>query len=253
MAQFDNMRVVQLPRMTLTSDAPLGIAESGREVTIDFEAIGLQCDVQALQFELLDIDHQVVLSAICPVQRTSSVDDWGLPPDSPTPPGVRLPHLISVPRRSPKAAEPEWIGAEAHWRFAPPQAGYYRARARLGEITSQELPLVVLNDHPVEGGPFGWSLASTDSGLAPDQLVELLTRAGVGWVKLPIWVDSPDEEATDALVRLVARLKSRGVHAVGRLERPAYGGSNDRDTSHALAMLEDPLLWEQTLSRCWPA
>ena len=122
-------------------------------------------------------------------------------------------------------ASPALVGTV---RWQPPIAapGFYRMRA---ELTDHEGPVhlkdttaaVVIPQPESAGGEFGWSLPDGGYPLELFDLSKVVTQAGIGWVKFPLWfgVDA-DEEVLQDLIRFGERLSVHGIQIVGLFSNP---------------------------------
>jgi hypothetical protein len=116
------------------------------------------------------------------------------------------------------AGRKEYRGRLA-WRPRLPECGRYQVQAKVfvakEPVLETILPLFRIEPGGNAGGQFGWSLPEGAVPLTPEELVALLTVAGCGRVKLPLW-----GEQTDDRFKLVERLTRAGVNCVGILANP---------------------------------
>ena len=96
------------------------------------------------------------------------------------------PHDV-LTRRSPPA--PCWIG-QSRWEPPLAEPGFYRVRASLVGVPTtagrDQLNLAIVTSWPTPAqSEFGWTLPRTRQPRTQPRLVELLSQAGIRWVKYP--------------------------------------------------------------------
>lgn len=124
--------------------------------------------------------------------------------------------------------KPSYEGSIA-WRPRIKNYGFYRVRVGMfnpesgkpiGDPRAITLAVVRPGLETSERGEFGWSLPRADRPLPFDVLQELLPRAGVKLVKLPVWFQPDDDRRGDAIIRFAEQLSARGIETIGILEDP---------------------------------
>ena len=115
----------------------------------------------------------------------------------------------------------------AHWAGHVNDPGFYRVRIQRpgasGFVHSAAIALVVLEPgSAAPRGEFGWTLTSTDLASRKAIARRLLAESGVGWVKLPLWLDIGDEKVAKETAELVERFEDQGVSVVGVLGQPPH-------------------------------
>lgn len=193
---FDDLRLGRLPRLSLEQDRLSHFHPENQPLKLLARLSGLDArDQYRLQFELSD-----------PFGEGSQTKEFPLKVTAET------------------AAELQVI----EWNLDAQQPGYYRVRAvlhRNGEpLITRDTALAVLqlHDSPSTTGGFGWSLGRHNDIATWEALPELAAQSGINWVKLPVWSSSGgiDPERTTRINRLLDRLTSRGLIAVGVLDEP---------------------------------
>jgi hypothetical protein len=255
--QFDNIEILRMPRLGLSTPLLYNIVQPNVEFPIICTAMGISELGSNVLFEVRDGNNRKVDSRSVQLVSPSSPTLPTDPPSSaPIPaPAATIadkhvgPHFVST-RQSDVA-----VNGEAVWKLTLPHPGLYRVRVNLGEAVSEnlyrDLLVGVMEDNELKmGGPFGWSVPPFDSEITPQELLNLVRKFGVGWVKLPVWFDKLDDDSTDQLVALVERLQSEGVQCVGRLDGPppsqrALFGEGER--LYAATIFRYPQTWEPLL------
>lgn len=202
-AWFDDLRMIRLPRMTLTPrGSPTGVYAGLESVELACEVSGICVPDPQVRFELYD-----------------NV-------------GVRLAEhrarLTSRAAATSAAAAPEdGYAGQTSWSPPLPDFGFYRVRASLFAKDQEEVlldrqqSLAILRPLAAPGKTeFGWSLASHERPYAFGQLPALLSQAAVGWVKLPVWYDESQSARFDRVVSLAEQLNIHGIELVGVLDQP---------------------------------
>lgn len=126
---------------------------------------------------------------------------------------------------APEAGTPDSKVAQgrATWKPPLPGAGFYRVRVRVKgrpSLDGQSLTVAVVEPlGSAPGSPFGWSLPRSHDPSDMARLVPLLTQAGLGWVKLPLWYASAQSgKSLDPLVGFLEQLQ--GIEPIGVLDDP---------------------------------
>ena len=205
-AVFGNIRLVRLPRMSLSTQNRHGIFTKASEINVDCDVSGVAQADARVALRLEDVEGRVLDRAEHPLSVTPATG--GAPS-----PGHGLADDAG-----------DWRG-HASWRPAVPGPGFYRVRAEIvGGSTrcSGRLTLAVvesLGQRPA--GEFGWSLPQGDRPLPLSALGELIDQAGVRWVKYPVWYGrSASETRVEELIGFSERLSAGGIEMVGMLSQP---------------------------------
>ena len=70
------------------------------------------------------------------------------------------------------------------------------------------------------GGEFGWSLPRGNEPLPLHELSQVVSQAGISWVKYPLWFEDIGEDRVQELVLFAERLTIHGIELVGLLSDP---------------------------------
>ncbi|HZN35887.1 MAG TPA: hypothetical protein VFB80_18785 [Pirellulaceae bacterium] len=203
-AWFDDVRIVRLPRMLLSSNLAAGICTSRDTPELVCEVSGIRVRNPQVRFELFDQAGQ----------RLARHDQSLLSPDEVA-----------------KAAEmglPE-SGYAGRARWQPPLSafGYYKVRASLVEENGDEVLLdrtqsiaMVRQLPPPLRSAFGWTLEGAEQPYAYGPLTALLAQSGCGWAKMPVWYDARENKAADRIAWFAEQLSIQGIELVGVLDQP---------------------------------
>jgi hypothetical protein len=124
------------------------------------------------------------------------------------------------------------IGTARHpleWVLPDRPNGFYRIQASLereGKIVLQKETSVVFMDPAPKTtrGEFGWSFADGPGDIALNGLAEISARAGVNWLKLPLWSACDAEQklnvSTSPMSLFLDELDEKGITLVGMLSDP---------------------------------
>lgn len=261
-ARFDNLNVLQLPRIHLSSDAQHGLTQPGLNVTLQLKAIGIPDSIQAVLFQILDIDSHVVQEQLVHLERQPT-EPGSYPSSTPSASRPYLVHSRSDKARGEKQSQnqsarefessrsiAQRTSCSAQWQFAPTKVGFYRVRASLSEQCIRSFNLAVLDTVETKSSPFGWSL-STEKSFKSETLPALLGQASIGWVKLPIWIDHSDVQTISEINQLMSRLKKQGIQCVGVFSQPPPSVSEiltDRvNPSNAASLFSDSQVWLESI------
>lgn len=219
-AEFADIWVGRLPRMTLACTRPLRLFTDPREITAVCRASGLPARGTTVAFELLDpFGNRLAATDARFVLEPPESEAAGASADlASTPPARTAGVLGQQPLQG-------YVGKVA-WNPPVPGPGLYRIAAAMpaesGRVHRREITLCVLAraTGPAEG-EFGWNVDPVASALPQDRLVELLAQAGIGWVKCPLWL-SPKASPADVnqTAAFVEALRTQGIEVIGLLDRP---------------------------------
>ncbi len=206
-ASFADLWIGRLPRMTLKSDRRDNVYVDPARPVLTCTASGFADDNSQVLFELLDRKGQTISSH--KQQLTVSAAGGTL-------------RTEAAPNGTQRIAG---IVGTATWTPPVPDMGFYRVRVamlgRSGRIHQRELSLAVVGSEPSPtSGEFGWTLPDGEQSLSLSELIELLSQAGVNWVKFPVWNANQDNNRSDRLVWFVERLHLQHIDMVGLLHQP---------------------------------
>lgn len=250
-ARFDNLAIYRMPRLALTTDLEMNLAEPGQSFGVKCIAMGIKNDVSTVEFQLLDAVGKHVQRETVDLQKTQ----------------VLLPTERLVSKNARTSEKPTYVvnrsstsetsDGQATWHLKIDRPGLYRLQAGLGKSAGRDqrrtVLLAVMNNNSIKNaGPFGWSIPSFGPHLAPSEIPSLATRFGAGWVKFPIWFDMTDTEAADELVALTERLQAYRIKCVGLLGSPPAAQQDNFDSGgaerlHAITIFRETNVWEPLL------
>lgn len=205
-AMFGDLWLGRLPRMVLSAEGPSHVFTSPDEIAVTCRISGFSRPAPKVDFELLDAAGRRIARSeerllTQPASETTGEAERALPDEA---------RLIGT----------------ARWKPPVPGPGFYRvATSMVGEraaIHRRELTLAVTgSDRGPSSGEFGWSLSRGHRPLALAELGQLLTQAGVHWIKYPLWYSPQTPEATfEEVGRFLERLSLHGIETVGILATP---------------------------------
>jgi hypothetical protein len=236
-ARFADLRLLQLPRMTLAMRRGAGAnAGPGRH--------------DALAAHLFTDPSHIEITCI-----VSGLHD---------PPAQVNFHLEDLARR--ELSCQAMPSGKAVWQPPIPGPGFYRVRAALtakgSEIAHSMLTLAVLEpssqpglgQNRSDGSDFGWGLPRGDKPLSLPELGDLLSQAGIHWVKYPMGWDGREASARlEPLAVFSGRLAEQGMEIVGQLGGSVQQTGVDAGTADnpkfqiSNPFLADPKTWYPAL------
>jgi hypothetical protein len=134
--------------------------------------------------------------------------------------------------------------------------GFYQVRVKMpgreGVVDQRALSLAIVPAAAIpSAGEFGWTLADGENPLTLGELAELLGKAGVNWVKFPVWVGNQEANRLDRLVWFAERLRFQDIEMVALLHQPpADLRKRLGDSDHPLAaqiFSTERELWDPSL------
>ena len=206
-ASFADVWVGRLPRMTLKTDRRDNVYVAPARPKVSCIASGFAEENSRVVFELLDLSGRVIATEQQQLVTTAKAN-------------------AARPESEPAdAAHASGIVGTAVWTPPIPDLGFYRVRVampgRVGVVHQRELSLAVVRSQPSPAnGEFGWTLPGGENPLTLGELTELLSQAGVNWVKFPVWTSSQDSARSDRLVWFAERLHFQHIEMVGLLSQP---------------------------------
>ncbi len=204
-AWFDDLWVGRLPRMSLEADSPGGIYTEGDPIEVRCTVSGSGEEFPDIRFRLRDATGKVIDE-----ERRSLAGNM-LEQDNAS---------ISESAQSRR----EFAGTTT-WHPEVPRPGFYRIEAEMPGQSEHGLrrtiALAVLEEAPeVVQGEFGWSLPQGEQPFSVKELVELLPRLQVRWVKFPAWYGPSTPEVGEKLAWFSERLTAKNIEMVGMLNKP---------------------------------
>ncbi len=242
--QLDNIRVFKLPATMLESNAPYNIARLGETIEVSLRAMGLSAGATTAQFELIDVDENVVQSARVPIEPMGSAAE-----------NQNRQVYVSSNAKKENRRTPEhptkWTSGRAVWNMSVDQPGFYHVRANVDGAVQNEMPLAALLPSVNRGGTFGWTFDRLDDLIENEDAINLIFASGIGWVKLPVWIDATDSKLNERLVRLVEKLKDNKVQCIGVVDRPPealrHQFNDGRNEFHAVTLIDNKGIWYDSI------
>lgn len=204
-AEFDDVSLVCLPRMTLEADSTAGLYVDREQPQITCAVSGIRSKQPQVLFELVDVAGQVRATHTTPLL----VPRGGLPGGSAPATGIG------------------GDSGQAYWSPAIPDYGYYQIRASLHSaesstpLLSRVLTVAMLRPLPaIARSEFGWSLPGGKRPYAYGTLPQILGQAGLGWAKVPVWYDASETQEIEQIAWLAEQFSIQNIELVGVLDQP---------------------------------
>jgi len=222
---FGDIWLGRTPRMTLAADSPTRIYNDPGGIAITCTVSGLPGPGGKAVLELADVQGAAAAQVTLPLESS--------------------PIVARISRKKSPGEKP-WTAlvATVRWKPPVPGPGFYRLRATLegrpSDVLRRELTFAVLQPrHNAEEGEFGWSLKQHDRPLPLEVLGNLLTQAGIRWVKLPLWPDAGiGQVQVQRLRTFFDQMSLHGIEVVGLLDRPPESVLTRLDTARAPSAAE---------------
>ena len=205
-ARFDDLRLVQIPRISLTANSPHHLFTDPSRIEVRCKASGFTERDKSVTFRLEDAQGNLVARTKQTMQTRLGTGSY------------------AETENAESAEEPCLIGTAA-WKPPVGGRGFYRVWATMeaanGTSHRRDLTLAVIEprSNPI-GGEFGWSLPQGDEPLPLNELSQVISQAGISWVKYPLWFDGISEDRIQQLVLFAERLTIHGIELVGLLSDP---------------------------------
>ncbi len=205
--RYDKILLTRLPRITLGMRNSHHLFTDPSEMTVDCRVSGITQDRQEVTLILEDAFGNRLAEANRALETTTAAGSFSLSTDSET---EALPTLVGSVRWQPPIVTP----------------GFYRMLAELkgheGPVHLQDVTAaVIVPQSDSASGEFGWTLPEGGRPLDLFDLSKVISQAGIGWVKLPLWFGADtEEEKLQDLIRFGERLSVHGIQIVGVLSDP---------------------------------
>ncbi len=205
-ARFDEIRLVRIPRISLTANSRHHLFMDPAGIEIQCKASGFTEKGKPVLFQLENALGKLVAQTEKPMETRIGTGSYALSEDTES------------------EEEPCLIGTAA-WTPPVPGPGFYRVWATMdgvdGMVHRRDLTLAVIEPQSSsQGSEFGWSLPRGDDPLPLRELSQVVSQAGVGWAKYPLWFGDIGEERVQQLVLFAERLTIHGIELVGLLSDP---------------------------------
>lgn len=205
-ARFDDIRLERIPRISLTANSRHHLFTDSSQIKVQCKASGFTEKDKSVIFLLEDALGNTVAQTKRIMETRLGTGSYALTDDVES------------------AEEPCLIGT-AGWKPPVPGPGFYRVWATMkgvgGEAHRRDLTLAVIEPQSNHaGGEFGWTLPQGDQPLPLHELSQVVSQAGVSWVKYPLWFGDIGEDRVQQLVLFAERLTIHGIELVGLLSDP---------------------------------
>lgn len=247
--RFGDLWLGRLPRLRMETVGSGRLLASDKRLVVECMAAGQFDGDPRLAFSVVDHDDRPMAHGSVDLE----LKPMPLPRSPDGKPAPEPPKSIGTISDDPPDGTSAVGQATARWTAPPLPPGWYRVCVRLstagGIVLEKQLPLAVI--HPAERSPdtcFGWSLPHGRVPIKHHTLEELIYCAGVGWVKLPLWIDDETSDAhVERLAQLLDSLEDRGVRTIGLLTSPPSRVTRQFDRVTDLSALGDLLAADQRL------
>lgn len=252
---WTGLRLLRLPRIALRASGDLPVYDSLNAAEVVCEVSGLVGARPELRFDLLDPADKVLATELLPL----TLDDKPKRVTKPKEPKEHDEHAAAAPQAG--------ITGSARWKPPIPDFGFYRVRVSMqqmgdpedaeaapaavvpaGTILQRTIAMAFLRPLPrAPGGEFGWSLPGAEDPLPLNPLATLLSQAGVGWAKYPVWFSEKEQEQADRLAWFAERLSIHGIELVGVLDqppKPLRDTFRDKGRLPSASVFQEPQLWQ---------
>lgn len=258
-AGFDDLIVVQVPRVRVETDKRLALYLPGDQPVIRMRVMGLKDTTNTARFKVVDSTGRQVASDEQPFRLEEVVvgkDRQPVPKPAPAGPvlgyesfeAAFLADKVAQASDRPARVRPQVLGlsdktagaqaaedqpqalveieATAQWKLPPLKPGFYTIQSGLIENGREwlrtETTVAVLADLPVQAawGPFGWTLPDGIGDIELKFVSDWLKSSGVSAVKYPFWIAPDDRVGLDNAAWLTERLKEAEIRCIGLLARP---------------------------------
>ena len=273
-AGFDDIAILRLPQMTVSTDQRLGLYATNDRPAISVRVTGLEFQSANINFLVRDKDRRIVakhtsqFTAIAPAPDTL-VNLPGLTneqaPNSPSAPQPSVTGLKSGREQQYRASRvkdtsiPVAIDAVAKWQLPELPPGFYTIDCLLGNIEAPalttETTFAILAKLPsvANDSPYGWTMPkSVAADFDTKKIPDWLERLGVRVFKCPCWLEPNDKAQLETAAWLVGRLQEKNIRTIGVLDKPppsvlAKIDERERRDPYAANLFRDPAVWQPLL------
>lgn len=222
---FDAIELLRSPRLSLTVGRPSRIYREGEEIQIECKASGMNTKQTSLDLQLTDHEGKVVGKVTMPVIPE---EDNNANQSADVPAGKFVKKVEPKGKQSNPATTREFWNGSCRWVLPRLSPGFYEVRAQQERTVKNRFHLVqhfVVTPRKaknVANTQIGWSLPEDQysTTVGTTELIGLLQEANVGRLKLPIWHDTLDANASNMLVTRIDRIQSAGIACVGVIATP---------------------------------
>lgn len=205
-ARFDDIRLTRIPRISLTANSRHHLFTDPSRIEVQCKSSGFTEKDKSVMFRLEDALGNLVAQTKKTMETRLGTGSYALREDAES------------------AEEPCLIGT-AGWKPPVGGPGFYRVWVTMegtdGMSHRRDLTLAVIEPRSnPPGGEFGWSLPRGDEPLPLHELSQVVSQAGVSWVKYPLWFGGIGKDRVQQLVIFTERLTIHGIELVGLLSDP---------------------------------
>jgi hypothetical protein len=223
---FDAIELLRSPRLSLSVERPTRIYREGEEVQVECKASGMNTIQTSLDLQLTDHEGKVVDKVTVPVIPEDVEQKSNQSKDAPTGKFVRKNGELGL-QTTPSGVKEFWKGS-CRWVLPRLKPGFYEVRAQQERTVKNRFHLVqhfvVTPDKSksITNPQIGWSLPEDQyaSSIGTTELLNILQEANVGRLKLPVWHDTLDVNASNFLATRIDRIQSAGIPCVGVIATP---------------------------------
>lgn len=234
-AWFTDIWLGRMPRVTLSTGRPLNLVNTKDRLAVTCTATGFPEGKLEAEFALDDGHGQLLAQVRRPMRAVAAAA---------TAQPATMEGSLPVAAAGPSAGGASDGSAEASWEPPVPGPGFYRVTATVrrsnGVVYRRGQTLAVIEPQAgMAEGEFGWSLPRGEQPFALPVLAQVISQAGIHWVKYPVWFGGSDVPGQlDAFVAFHERLALTGVEVVGMLTRPAQEASPNTPPTEGGAALQ---------------
>jgi len=238
-AWFDDIWFARLPKMTLATQDGASVYQTDQEIEVVCNVSGILEKDPAITFELVDVGDQSL------AKFESQLDGRVV---------ARKTENIQELFGKKAYVDENWsIGYAGTIKWSPPIAknGFYQVRATMagseGLMHRRSMTMAVVSqDEMPTDGQFGWSLPEGELPLDFPRMFDLLTTAGVNWVKFPVWYSENDLDRANNIARFAERLEKHNIMMVAVIDKPPQDIRalfGEQETLLVANVFAEPLLW----------
>ncbi len=234
-AWFDDLRIMRLPRMQLTSVGSMGIYGKKDSPELVCSVSGIRARNPRVRFELCDHDGKLLSESSAALLSAADAAKWAA-----------------------KELPADGYAGQTAWTPPFPDFGFYRVRASLLGEDSDDVLLdrtqTIAYLRPLQTPPkseFGWTLPGGEEMIDYGKLANLLGQSGLGWVKMPVWHDPKETAATDRIAWFAEQLSIQGIELVGILDQPPAelrAVFRDQGRLPVATVFDEPELWQPAVA-----
>lgn len=212
---FDSVNVTRSPRLSLSVDNPSRIYRVGETVNVDCDAIGMATLQNQVELVLRNQDGATIASSVRQLERSEKTD-------------LSSPVFVTT-NTSDKSANKKYTSGHTKWTLPELEPGYYEIQTQLqrsikrNSSLKQQIVVLPRDSSYIINSQLGWALkddARPYDVLETDLLVEVLREAGIGKLKIPIWINTREPVQLEKLLGRLERIQNAGITSVGVIASP---------------------------------